>query len=99
MSRIALVAAVVAAAGIMTARRPGRRRADTRSWHSMTVYRTLDDVSANLPDQLCRLEVQLTPAPGGRGAEIRARGDRPDAEVRRILRLSRSLLEVGEVRR
>jgi hypothetical protein len=106
MTRI-LAAAVVAAGGLVVARRLATRRRSVapvadRRWHSLTVYRTLDEVGANLPDRLRALEVQLRSAPGGRGTELRVRAagaGLPAGEVERILRLSRSLLEVGEVLR
>jgi hypothetical protein len=70
----------------------------------VTVFRPLDEVAANLPDRLAApgVEVDLRPAPGGRGTEIRARavdGAVSDADLRCALRESRSLLEVGEVLR
>src|SRR3954471_24136513 len=74
--------------------------------HVVTVNRPLDEVAANLPGPLTDLaetvEVKLRPAPGGRGTEIHARvaqGAVSDADLRRALRISRSLLEVGYVLR
>ncbi|WP_250006703.1 hypothetical protein [Actinoplanes sp. M2I2] len=95
----AAVAGGVAAAGFAVRRRASTTGGDPR-WHSVTVFRPLDDVGANLPEKLRALEVQLHPAPGDRGTEVRARsagGEVPDGEVQRVLRESRSLLEVGDV--
>ncbi len=95
--------------------------AEPRSrWRAVTVNRSPEEV---LPDgvppaPLARLgdlvEVQVRPAPGGRGSELRARlrttepagagssrvtGDDPRQQVRAALRESKALLEVGEVLR
>ncbi|WP_129336610.1 hypothetical protein [Cellulomonas endophytica] len=77
-------------------------------WHAVTVDRApadLQGVAAAPPEPLAALgddlEIDLRPAPGDRGTELRARARRPgllvDADVRDALRRSRSLLEVGEV--
>jgi hypothetical protein len=80
--------------------RPGDGR------HVVRVNRAPDEVAASLPSPLTDLgdaiEVKLRPAPGGRGTEIHARvvGEAvSDADLRRALRISRSLLEVGDVLR
>jgi hypothetical protein len=84
----------------------------------VTVNRPLPDVApgGRLPEPLERLgdsvDIDLRPAPGGRGTEIEARlrdpvpehagvarltGDDPRQPVRRALRDAKSLLETGEV--
>ena len=68
----------------------------------MTVFRPLEDVRENLPEELMSgdLRVELRKAPGDRGTEIHVRagdGGLSDGEIRRILRESRSVLEAGEV--
>jgi hypothetical protein len=85
-------------------RRPDDETGGPARWHSVTVFRPLDEVRQNLPEGLTgrggAWEVQLRAAPGGRGTELHARaGDPavPDGEVRRVLRESRSILETGEV--
>ncbi|MGK5684174.1 hypothetical protein [Actinoplanes sp. URMC 104] len=103
--RAALLGAAAVAGGA-AAFRLARRRSSTPAgagrWHSVTVFRSPAEVAEHLPDDLRDLEVQLTPAPQDRGTEVHARaaaGEVPDAEVQRILRETRSLLEVGEVLR
>jgi hypothetical protein len=73
-------------------------------YHSLTVFRPIEYVRANMPPPLAGLgpgaEVQLRPAPGDRGTEIHVRqvDDRVSAdEIRRALRAGRSQLEVGDV--
>jgi hypothetical protein len=85
----------------------GRRRAKisaSRSLHTVTVFRPIEYVAANLPTQLTdrddAIAVQLREAPGGRGTEIRVRRANntvSDDEIRRALRIGRSQLEVGDV--
>jgi hypothetical protein len=72
--------------------------------HVITVNLPLDEVTGRLPAELTEpagaIEVTLRPAPGGRGTEIHARaagGTVSDDQLRKALRNSRSLLEVGEV--
>src|SRR4051794_22305628 len=110
MKRKTVVAVLgTAAVGGMTAyclrqvrpARPGDGR------HVVAVNRPLDEVAASLPSPLTDLaeaiDLKLRPAPGGRGTEIHARvvvcGAVSDADLRRALRSSRSLLEVGYVLR
>lgn len=76
---------------VLAARRPGGTRADTRHdasihqrWHTVTVYRPLDEVApgGQAPAPLSELddvEVRFSPAPGDRGTEIavRLRGGEP----------------------
>jgi hypothetical protein len=72
--------------------------------HVITVYRPLDEVADVLPEPLTAyhgaVDVQLRAAPADRGTEIsvRALNDTvSDGDIRRLLRESRSLLEVGDV--
>jgi hypothetical protein len=99
-----MLGAATAATGVVVARR--RRPAPpTRSTHSVTVFRPLDEVAADLPRELSDrdgIEVHLREAPGGRGTEIHVRrldGTVSDDEIRRALRVGRSRLEVGDVLR
>lgn len=103
---VSLVSAstILGAAGyrLLSARR-GRRAGQSGGRHVITVFRPLDDVRDNLPETLRRrgdVAVDLRAAPGGRGTEISAQasaGSVSDGDLRRALRESRSLLEVGEV--
>jgi hypothetical protein len=110
-STVAALLGAAAVSGTAAYRLRSARRARSRPisfgrWHAVTVFRPLDEVAASLPKQLTEpadaIEIQLSPAPGGRGTEIHARavdGTVSDADLRRALRESRSLLEVGEVLR
>jgi hypothetical protein len=67
--------------------------------HVITVFRPLAEVAMNLPRQLTdrdgALDVQLSETPEGRGPKSPVRpvnGAVSDAEIRRALRVSRSLL-------
>lgn len=107
MTRAALVAAATAALGGTTYRLVSRRSASAPTpgrRHVITVYRPLDEIAEALPEPLTAypgaLEVQLRPAPADRGTEIVARALNDtvsDGDIRRLLRESRSLLEVGDV--
>jgi hypothetical protein len=82
-------------------------------WHAVTVNRSPDEVApeGRLPEPLAamtdHIEVRIEAAPGDKGTEIHARllqdttpGDGeedPRRALRRALRESRSLLEIGEV--
>jgi hypothetical protein len=82
-------------------------------WHAVTVNRAPTDVAPDgrLPEPLAamidHIEVRVRPAPGDKGTEIHARllremapGDGeedPRRALRRALRESRCLLEIGEV--
>lgn len=79
-------------------------------WRSVTINRPQEAVvsEGKLPAPLLALgdliEVQVRPAPGGKGAELAARLRVPDPEnkdsvqdVRAALRESKQLIEVGEV--
>ncbi|GAB2586195.1 hypothetical protein Aab01nite_51890 [Paractinoplanes abujensis] len=103
VTRTALaVAAVAGGAAAVTLARRARTSTGEPRWHTLTVYRPLTEVDANLPEELRTLEVRLVAAPGDRGTEVHARafdGGPSDGEVQRILRESRSLLEVGDVLR
>jgi hypothetical protein len=95
---------IVGAAGyrLLSARR-GRRPNHSGRRHVITVFRPLEKVRDNLPETLNRrgdFAVDLRAAPGGRGTEISAQasaGSVSHGDLRRALRESRSLLEVGEV--
>ena len=109
MTRGLVVAASTAAGAVAVRRvlaaRQDRRQASPARRHVLTVFRPADEITAGgLPEPLARLgdavAVDLRPAPGGRGTEIAVRpltGDVDDGAVRRALRESRSLLEVGYV--
>jgi hypothetical protein len=113
MTRTALVwplgvAAMAGAAAylIRVSRRADDRSVSSGTPHAITVYRPVDEVAAQLPAQLTdrggALDVRLRAAPGDRGTEISVRpvnGAVSDAEIRRALRVSRSLLEAGDVLR
>jgi hypothetical protein len=82
-------------------------------WHAVTVNRAPQDIQADgrLPEPLAALgdsiETRIRPAPGNKGTEIHARlreeppdevtDDDPRHALRRALRESKSLLEIGEV--
>jgi hypothetical protein len=94
----------VVAARAMAAGRGRPKSTATRSCHTVTVFKPVEFVQANLPRQLAdrgdALEVELREAPGGRGTEIhvhRANDSVTDDEIRRALRTGRSELEVGDV--
>jgi hypothetical protein len=83
----------------------------------VTVFREPSDIdTAKLPEPLAefgdRIEVRVTPAPGGKGTELAARlrdrpssgsapsrlsGKDPQADLRSALRRAKQLIEVGEV--
>jgi hypothetical protein len=108
MTRAVLAAAATAALGGTTFRIVSKRRSGgapgSGRRHAITVYRPLDEVADVLPEPLSAyqgaIDVQLRAAPAGRGTEIsvRALNDTvSDGDIRRLLRESRSLLEVGDV--
>jgi len=108
MTRAVIVTAATAALGGTAYRVVGRRRSGSAPAasrrHVITVYRPLDEIAEVLPEPLTAyhgtLEVQLRAAPAGRGTEISARAlddTVSDGDIRRLLRESRSLLEVGDV--
>jgi hypothetical protein len=107
MTRAVLVTAATAAVGGTSYRMIARRRSASASSgrrHVITVHRPLDEIAEVLPEPLAAyqgtLEVQLRAAPGDRGTEISARALNDtvsDGDIRRLLRESRSLLEVGDV--
>lgn len=116
-------AVVIATAAAVTALAIFRRRASRKltgeagQWQAVTVNLSPEQVrpSGQLPGPLTDLadmaEVDLRPAPGGRGTEVRVQlRDREAAgpvrrlvgadgrqELRRALRDAKQLLEVGEV--
>jgi hypothetical protein len=108
-TRAVLATATAAAIGGTAYRIVSRRRSRAASAtpgrrHVITVYRPQAEIAGVLPEPLSAyhgtLEVQLRPAPAGRGTEIsvRALDDTvSDGDIRRLLRESRSLLEVGDV--
>jgi hypothetical protein len=108
MTRAVLVTAATAALGGTTYRFVARRRSASspasRRRHVITVHRPLDEIADVLPEPLTAyhgtLEVRLRAAPADRGTEISARAlddTVSDGDIRRLLRESRSLLEVGDV--
>jgi hypothetical protein len=83
-------------------------RTAARRWRAVTVLTDPDQLRTTPPPPLAafgqRLEVQVSPAPGGRGAELAARFHGPVTEeeiglLRAALRESKALVEVGEVLR
>jgi hypothetical protein len=107
-SSLAWPLGVAAAAGATAYLIRVSRRADARSGsgtpHVITVFRPVEEVAARLPAQLAdrggALDVRLRAAPGDRGTEISVRPVNDtvsDADIRRALRVSRSLLEAGDV--
>jgi hypothetical protein len=108
MTRAVLASAATVALGgatyrIISKRRGGDKAAAGRS-HVITVHRPLTEIAEVLPEPLNAyhgaIEVQLRAAPADRGTEIsvRALNDTvSDGDIRRLLRESRSLLEVGDV--
>jgi uncharacterized membrane protein len=126
VSRVVVLAGV--GAGVVVVRRMTGRRFDSGGpreaqdrWHTVTVNRPPEEVATDgrLPGPLAELsdavEVQIRPAPGGRGTEVAARlrgevpsgaaaaarvvGSDPRQDLRAALRQSRQLLETGEVLR
>ncbi|WP_041841096.1 hypothetical protein [Actinoplanes friuliensis] len=107
MTRAAVITAAAAAVGGTTYRLVARRRQGPPGpgrRHVITVHRPLDELAEVLPEPLAAyhgaLEVQLRAAPAGRGTEISARAlndSVSDGDIRRLLRESRSLLEVGDI--
>ncbi|MEU2347919.1 hypothetical protein [Modestobacter sp. NPDC049651] len=97
--------------------RPAGGGRTASGWLAVTVNREPADVdTAQLPAPLAefgdRIEVQVRPAPGGKGAELAARlrdrpskgtvlsrlnGSDPQADLRSALRRAKQLIEVGEV--
>jgi len=79
-----------------------RRRQREERWLVVTVDRPLEDGDDGVHARLreAGAEVEVRPAPGGRGTEIAARPRGADRdEVRAALREAKQLLEVGEVLR
>jgi hypothetical protein len=81
-----------------------------RRWRAVTVLTAPGDepTAANLPAPLeafgDRVEVRITPAPGGKGTELAARyRERPSEQevgaLREALRDAKQLIEVGEILR
>jgi hypothetical protein len=126
VSRVVVVAGV--GAGVLVVRRMSARQPSNGAagqardrWHTVTVNRPPEEVATDgrLPGPLAELsdavEVQIRPAPGGRGTEVAARlrgevpsgaaaaarvvGSDPRQDLRAALRQSRQLLETGEVLR
>jgi hypothetical protein len=105
-STLAVPLGAVAVAGTAAYLVRASRRAKDHSGtpHVITVFLPPAEVEATLRRPLTSrdddLDVRLREAPGGRGTEISVRsltGAVTDAEIRRALRVGRSLLEVGEV--
>jgi hypothetical protein len=111
LTRAVVATAASAAIGGTTyrfvkARRAGGAPASARRRHVITVHRPLAEIDGHLPEPLSavqdKLEVQLRSAPAGRGTEVsvRALDDTvSDGDIRRLLRESRSVAEVGYVLR
>jgi hypothetical protein len=100
-----------------SAARPAGAGQPASGWLAVTVLREPSDVDpAQLPAPLAelgdRIEVRISPAPAGKGAELAARlrdapssgsalsrlsGSDPQADLRSALRKAKQLIEVGEV--
>jgi hypothetical protein len=110
VSTIGVFGSAVGAAAVLVAVRRRARRAGQPRWHAVTVNVPLTEIQ-ELPEPLDTLgesaEVRLREAPGGRGSELAVRWDGVgragrrlrESEIRRALRESRQLIEVGEVLR
>jgi hypothetical protein len=98
---LVLAAAAAAAAGLAIRARP--RQSTGNRPHVLTVYRPIGEVRTDrLPSPLAELgdsvTVEMRPAPTDRGTEIVVRSISADpGQIRRALRDTRSLLEVGDV--
>ena len=97
-------AATTAVVGIAAYRKMRAKSPDRPRTHAVTVFRPVDYVTANLPEQIRALsgdaDVRIEAAPGDRGTWILVRsidGRADDGDIRRALREGRSMLEVGEV--
>ena len=114
MRTTTVTGAVLVGAGVVLARRLRQRSQDSGSnrWRAVTIDRTADQVmpGGRVPEPLAALgdlvEVQMQPAPGDKGTELRVRlrgrdpGHSADARrVRSALREAKQLIEVGEVLR
>lgn len=129
MKRVLAAAMVTAGgAAVVLARRLRRRSraygsstaAEPRSrWRAVTIHRGLEEVmpDGRVPEPLARLgdlvEVEVVPAAGDKGTELRARlrspepgsvvdrvsGRDPRQQLRSALREAKQLIEVGEVLR
>jgi hypothetical protein len=100
----AAVAGAAVAGRLIASRQARAWRARTPKQHVITVCRAPGELPADLPAPLAgfgdSVEITLTAAPGGRGTEIAVRPVDPavsDGAIRKALRISRSLLEVGYV--
>jgi hypothetical protein len=99
-----LLATGAAAVGAVAVKMALPARPEPRR-HAVTVNVPMDRIrpAGRLPNPLTDLgdgiEVEIRPAPGDRGTEIYARslGEVSEGAVRRALRDTRSLLEVGDV--
>ncbi|GIF44610.1 hypothetical protein [Actinoplanes xinjiangensis] len=97
---------VVAGAAVAARRRRVPGAGEQRRRHVVTVFRPLAELQAEpLPGSLKEIaddvEITLSAAPGGRGTEIAVRipegSSVSSGDVRRALRETRSLIEVGDV--
>lgn len=107
---IGAVAGTAAAAAALARRRDGESEGDRR-WNAVTILGSDDLVRSDAPppplDALAgEIDWAVSPAPGGRGVELRARPTSSAADpggtrrsVRSALREAKQLLEVGEVLR
>jgi hypothetical protein len=99
------MATAAAAAGAIVVRKATKPGSTARRRHAVTVYCPIDQIERDgkLPSPLTELsdgiDIEMRPAPGGRGTEIyaRSKGTVSEGAVRRALRDTRSLLEVGDV--
>ncbi|MFC3740884.1 hypothetical protein [Paractinoplanes deccanensis] len=96
-----IVAPIAAGTAVVAAKRRSGRSPSPRRTHVVTVHRPLSEIPGSLEELAKSVEISLAPAPGDRGTEISVRipegSPVTDAEVRRALRETRSLVEVGDV--
>lgn len=101
-----IVAPLAGGAAVVARRRRQARAAGDRRRHVVTVFRPLSELeSTPLPGSLKEIagevDIKLFAAPGGRGTEISVRipegSEVTSGDVRRALRETRSLIEVGDV--
>jgi hypothetical protein len=107
--KIGIAAGALAAAAAPVVRKLAQKEAparnDPKRWHAVTVNCPQETVEGRGDTPLAalgdRVEVRLRPAPGDRGTEVAARlrsgGDEEVRELRRALRETRALLEIGWV--
>lgn len=115
MNRTLVTALGIAAAGLGAGAAVARRRSAPRAGTAgrplvLTVNRPVDDVAREvledekaigpLADVPGHVDIELRPAPGGRGTEIQVTGEPGSAsQLRAALRDAKQVIETGEVLR